>query len=210
MTRKRWERRLLTTLICGLVLLGCSLPPLAQPTPTPGPLDLIKAFESAMNRDDTDSAMDLFHEDGFVYSLRTQHSTDKKSLRYFLDEWAVLGSPNNTYRDCQSEGEQVTCILDCIGDGSVVAEAFGLDVIHYQVTFAFQDNKIREMIGDVVSDEAAAVDAAIGEVLDWALENIPETYLEHQRELAASDRSGRKVGELVVEMCREYVEAMSE
>ena len=53
---------------------------LVPPTPTPGPLDLIKAFESAMNRGDTDAALDMFVDEGLEHRVLGDYVTDKEGL----------------------------------------------------------------------------------------------------------------------------------
>jgi hypothetical protein len=64
-----------------------------SPTPTPGPLDIIKAFKAASNRGDTDAVLDLFVEEGWSYHVWGGHATDKHSLRYHLDFLARHANP---------------------------------------------------------------------------------------------------------------------
>jgi hypothetical protein len=161
-----------------------------------------------MNRGDTDAALDLFSDEKLGYGVLGSYATDKESLRRLLDWWVIGGNPDNTYRDCQSSGGRTTCIWDSY-DG-VCTQALGFDVIHYEITFAFHDDRISGMFGDVVGEEKPAVDAALAEMFGWAAESGLEEYLELLRAETASQRSGRKEGELLLEICQAYVQAMTE
>ena len=178
------------------------------PTPTPGPLDIIKAYESAMHRGDTDAALDLFVDEGLRYEVWAAYAEDKESLRFWLDYWIGVGHPDDTYRDCQPAGEEVTCIQD-LYDG-VCLEAFGLDVMHSEITFAFQNGKIRAMSGDIVNDQKVAFYGAVAKKNEWAAENIPEKWREWLSIPETAGGSGREFAELDLEICGEYLEAMSE
>lgn len=191
-----------------VLLAGCGgAPAQPTPTPTPGPLDIIKVYESAMNRGDTDVALDLFVDEGLRYKVWGAYAEDKESLRYWLDFFIGIGHPDNTHRDCQSAGEEVVCILDFY-DG-VCLEAIGFDVMHFEITFTFQNGKIRAMSGDIVSDEKAAIEAAIFKKNGWAAENVPEKWREFQSFIETTEGSGREFAELDKEICGEYLEAMS-
>ena len=178
------------------------------PTPTPGPLDIIKAYESAMNRGDTDAALDLFVDEGLRYQVWGASAEDKEGLRFWLGWFIGMGHPDDTYRDCEPAGEEVVCIQDTY-DG-VCLEAFGFDVLHYEITFTFQNDKIRAMSGDIVRDEKAALEAAIAKKNEWAAENVPEMWQKWMSFYVTMEGSGREWAELDLEICGEYLEAMSE
>jgi hypothetical protein len=182
-------------------------PPTDTPAPTPGPLDIIKVYESAMIRGDTDGALDLFVDEGLRYEVWGAYAEDKESLRYWLDFFIGVGHPDDTHRDCQSAGEEVVCIQDFY-DG-VCLEAFGLDVMHFEITFAFQNGKIRAMSGDIVNDEKVAFYAAKAKKDEWAAENVPEMWQEFLSFIGTMEGSGRELAELDLEICGEYLEAMS-
>jgi hypothetical protein len=171
-------------------------------------LDIIKALEDAMNHGDTDAALDLFVDEGLRYHVWGAAAEDKDSLRYCLDFYIGIGNPDNTYRDCQTEGDKVTCTWDTY-DG-VCYEAFGISVLHFHVTFTFQDHRIRGMVGDIVSGEKATLEAAIAKKNAWAAVNLPEKFREFQSFFEPSGRSGREFAELDLEICAEYLEAMSQ
>ena len=214
--RKQLQRAFALALVMVL-LAGCGgapaeptatpTPTPIPPTPTPGPLDIIRVYESAMNRGDTDVALDLFVDEGLRYEVWAAYAEDKESLRYWLDWFIGVGHPDTTHRDCQSAGEEVVCILDNY-DG-VCLEAFGLDVMHFEITFTFQNGKIRAMSGDIVSDEKAAIMAWIAKKNEWAAENVPEKMREFQSFIETTEGSGREFAELDMEICGEYLEAMS-
>jgi hypothetical protein len=183
------------------------IPPTDTPAPTPGPLDIIKVYESAMNRGDTDGALDLFVDEGLRYQVWGAYAEDKESLRYWLDYFIGVGHPDDTHRDCQSAGEEVVCIQDFY-DG-VCLEAFGLDVMHFEITFAFQNGKIRAMSGDIVNAEKVAFYAEKAKKDGWAAENVPEMWRKFLSLIGTMEGSGRELAELDLEICGEYLEAMS-
>lgn len=199
------RKKMLSVVIVSLILAACSpaFPePTPAPSPTPGPLEIINALNSAINRGDTDAALDLFVDGELEYAVAGEYATDKEGLRYCLDYLATGANPQDTITGCQSEAEKVTCIRERYGECLL-----GFDALHVQMTFVFQDHKIRGMFGDVVSDQKAAFEAAVADMFGWLSENDPELGWEYESAYTASDRSGRKVGELVVEICREYMEA---
>jgi len=199
----------LMLLVCSLLLLACSPVPPAQtppPTPTPGPLDLIKGLEASMNQGDTDAALELFVDQGLDFTLWGASAEDKEGLRFYLDFFVGVGHPEDGYRDCQSEGDTVTCILETY-DG-ICLEAFGMEVMHYRVAFKFQDHRIRSVLGDIVSEEKPGVEAAIRKKNTWLAANRPEKYRALQDPISSA-LTGREWAELDLELCRDYLEASS-
>ena len=204
MTDKRWIKRLLSALACSLVLLACS-----PKTPTPDPLDLIRDFEAAMNRGDTDAALDLFVDKELTVIANGGYAEDKETLRYYLDHYAGMANPEDQFQDCQPEGEGVTCVWSR-HDG-VCLEALGIGVEHFRVTFLFQDHKIRSMVGWRVLDEVTAYAEASGKMYTWADANIPEKMWKFTAFVVRlGPPSGWEWAELELEICRDYMEAASE
>jgi hypothetical protein len=172
-------------------------------------MELIKAFEAASNREDTDAVLDMFVDEGWSYHVWGGHATDRHSLRYYLDFLAGHANPKDEYEDCQPDGEGVTCTWAMHGppDGGC-NEAIGVGVIHFRITFVFQDGKIQSVVGDITSEEKPSVSAAIGKKNEWAAANRPEMFEELLAGFGApADRSGRDWAEIDLDICREYEEA---
>jgi hypothetical protein len=158
-----------------------------------------------MNRGDTDAALDLFVDEGLRYDVIGDYAGDKESLRYYMDWWPAGASPQDAFTGCQSEGEEVTCIWEKYGECLL-----GFDALRFQITFTFQDHRIQGMVGDIVKDQQAAFEAAFAGMFQWLAENDPALGRELESASTGSERSGRKAGELLAQICREYMEAKSE
>ena len=207
--RRTWVKRLLSALVCSLFLLACSPAPPAEPppTPTPGPLEIIKALESAWNQGDTDAALDLFVDEGLDYRVGVFTVQNKDALGWIHDGFHSLGSTEDVYEECQSEGEEVTCTWSYY-DG-ICLEAQGLEVVHFRVTFTFEGHKIRSMSGAPFSEERPVYQEALEKWGAWAAANRPEEWRRYENAVALG-LTGRRWGEIASEMCRDYLEATSQ
>jgi hypothetical protein len=203
MTQHTGVKRLPLVLVFSLVLLGCA-PVLPVATPTTGPLDLVKALEAAMIQDDVETAIDLFVDGNPGYSMVGFVATDKETLRWLFDGFAVLH--DDEFRDCRQEGEKVTCTLHNRG---ICRNAEGIEVLHIPVTFTFQDHKIRSMVGNLVPEEEKVVSAGEAKIMSWSMVHRPDEYRNYSYgEL--SGLTGQQWGEVLAGLCGDYLEATSQ
>ena len=207
MTHYTWTKRMLLALILSLVLMGCSpIQPVLTPppTPTPGPLDLIKALEVADDQNDADAVMALFVDEGLYFKTPGWTATDKETLRWWFDALDPVQEADN--RDCQQEGETVTCTLVASG---ICYQAEGIEVVHLPATFRFQDHKIRSMVCNYTPEEGQIVAAGAAKIDSWSAVNRPDEYRKYTNP-AAAGLTGRQWGELYAGLCRDYMEATAE
>ena len=179
--------------------------PTSTPTPTPGPLDIVKAFKDAANQDDTDAVLDLFVDEGLWFNVAHMVATDKEMLRWTLDFLKGLDDEDD-WRDCQQEGETVTCTLVASG---ICYQAEGIEVVHLPATFRFQDHKIRSMVCNYTPEEGQIVAAGAAKIDSWSAVNRPDEYRKYTNP-AAAGLTGRQWGELYAGLCRDYMEATAE
>ncbi|HUW14626.1 MAG TPA: hypothetical protein VM537_33205 [Anaerolineae bacterium] len=207
MTHNRWTERMLLALIFSLVLIGCSpIPPALTPppTPTPGPLDLIKALEVADDQNDADAVMALFVDEGLYFKTPGWTATDKETLRWWFDALHLVQEADNV--DCQQQGETVTCTLVARG---ICYQAEGIEVVHLPATFRFEDHKIRSMVCSYIPEEGQIVAAGAAKIDSWSAVNRPDEYRKYTNP-AAAGLTGRQYGELYAGLCRDYLEATAE
>ena len=211
MTRIASIKTFLLVVVCSLILLACvppppEEPPGAQPEPTPGPLDIIRALDAALDQGDTDAALDLFVDEGLALGLEGHYAQDKTELRWIFDVWAGLDISGHEIRDCQSEGEQVTCTWYA---RDIWIKGQGLEAKHIPVTFRVQDQKILAASGHSVGEEERTRREGERKAADWIAANCPEEYWQVQNP-AESGLTGREVGSMIADLIREYLEAMGE
>jgi hypothetical protein len=179
--------------------------PPPTPTPTPGPLDIIRTFDAALVRGDTDAALDLFVDEGLGFDVKGFYAGDQDELRRVLDVWAGIDVSEGGIRDCQSKDSRLTCTWYL---RDICTRSHGLDAIHIPITFMFQDQKIRFVSGQSAGEEAVADEEGKRKVRAWAAANRPEEYQMYTD--PASGLTAREWGELVAGLCRDYVEATSQ
>ena len=176
------------------------------PPPTPGPLDLIEALEVATNRDDVDAVLDLFvdGDEGLWFNVSGVQANDKEVLRWAWELLTVLHE--DEYRDCQQEGDKVNCTIHNRG---ICRRAEGFDLLHIDVSFRFQDQKILSMVGDVVPGELQGHEEATSRMHEWYAANRPVEFQKYVNPVAAG-LTGGQFGELVVGLCSDYLEATAQ
>ena len=134
-----------------------------------------------------------------------EFTSDKESLHHYIEWWSTGASPQDAFTGCQTEGEEVTCIWEKYGECLL-----GFDALRFEITFTFQDHRIRGMFGSMVAEQQPEYAAAVDKVFAWLPENDPELGREFANATMAPDYPGRKSGELLVQICREYTEAVLE
>ena len=130
-------------------------------------------------------------------------ATDKNLLRWYFDALTVVAE--DEFRDCQQDGEKVNCNTL---SSSICWEAEGLDVLHLDVTYVIQDQRIRSVVGDIVPGEKQVREEGISRTYEWYAANRPAEYQQLTDPVSAG-LSGRQWGELYAGLCRDYLEAMA-
>ncbi len=164
-------------LVAGLGLVSaCSpaAPKVPTPTPTLGPLDIVKAYEEAFNKHDIAATMALLTEE---FTLRRPRDGDsymgKDSVQEFIENW--FGSNGEVhFTDCTNSADKVTCKLAAEED---CTRSFGMDAYHWDASFKIVGDKIGEMTWDHDNpDDYKQYVGTVNKALAWFEESHPDEY----------------------------------
>ena len=189
-------------LIAGSILPGACAPAApATPTvvPTLGPLDLVKAFETAFNQHDLEAAMGLMTE-GVIYrwgGWGTSWGYD--DTQTFLKNWFFGLNSEVHFTDCTPDAMQVTCKSVYVTNWGTAA---GLsDGYHFdQSVFSFEDNKISKIEdGFDRTEESAQISNFSNAFWSWLYKNYPDEY-----EKYINDTIADGAGELYTKRTQEF------
>ena len=194
-------------LLSGMLLLAsCTSIPLVkpQPTSTPGPLDLVKAFADANNRGDIEAVMALFVQDNPSVNDEgigeVRGVTDVRKEREFM-----MGLETKyQFNDCKIENKAlVTCTASTTNAATDAwkTPAFKISLVSFNII----NNHILELVTQGVTPSPKFQE--LGPKMDeWMKTNYPEDFnlLMGPLETALT----REVGEMYAKRIREFAKTL--
>jgi hypothetical protein len=214
------KRRSRKVFIIGIVFLliagACAAP--AAPTPTPGPLDLVKTFQDTFNKGDPDGFLALFVDKPYwdvVGGLWEQFGFARsvKAVRNYLEFFFAIHQ-QITLSACKVENGSVSCKMtmkdDCMPPG--------VDVIPLDIRFELKNDKVSSVVGKSGSPDQVAYDYYSSQIYTWAKQNLPDDSAKYNSEAewtkftATGDQGGGKLsateyGQVRHRLCTGYAKA---
>lgn len=136
--------------------------------------DKVKAFEDISNSHDVAKIMSLYTEDA-VHEVPGQFLLrGKKELRG-LAEYDSVSNTNFFFRQCEAEGDTVTC--DFIATDDWIKTA-GIEEAYYSAKFVFSDGLIKQWIAEPTPETAQALKQVFSSFAEWVSQERPQQLKE--------------------------------
>jgi hypothetical protein len=132
--------------LASACVLAPTSPPTPPPSPTPDLVDLVMAFQDALNRGSIDEAAALFHDDSV--GLIIQDVLPGPTLTSLRDnlEFAVAQGLKLALTGCKLEGNAVNCQM--VLQDNVCIKTLVQGPLHATAIFRFLDGKINLVTSD--------------------------------------------------------------
>ena len=136
-------------------------------------VDRVKTLEKVHNRGDVEKEMTFFADDVIFEIVGSGKATGKEQLRKAVERQVIFNSVMNV-RDCQAEGETVTCRVIEQND---LLKAAGVGPLYYEsAQYEFEEGLIKT-IRAKLSDESNRVTKEFWNSFSkWAYENRAQEW----------------------------------
>lgn len=170
----------------------------------PGPVDVIMAFQDALNRGAVDDAAALFHDDKVGIILLPLWLPMGVRVRDVLDYSAGIGLTLEL-SGCKVEENSVNCQM--LARDNACLTSIGIDPAHYPTArFKFLEGKIDLVTADIAPDEAIRWDAAEIQMENWLRLHFPDE-IERLESPASTGTTPRQQGEPESKLCKAWAAA---
>jgi hypothetical protein len=182
-----------------ILLSACSPAATPPPTPTPGPLDIVKAYETAFNKHDLTNLMALQTET--VVFRKPEWNEDHLSYDQVKHAYGFYFGANTEIHlsGCQAENGTVTCQIayaeDCLRTSG--SKEYTLNAV-----FTFEAGKIKSVVwNDPATDSKAFKDWGKFEedFFGWYFKTYPDQY-----QVMINNFWQPENGPIFAQRCKEY------